>query len=185
MNFAFGRSETVPVVVLAGLHGGEGKSLILSPIPAVLGTDYVMQGLASGAFPMMDLPSRKAVILNEWKFNAAPISLATQLLWFEGKPVPITKPQNDREAGGGHCLYRGSAPIFITSPLESLQPLIDQADTDWQSGRPSQLTMLMRRLHVYHFRTPCTPPRRQLDPCPACFANFVMQGEADHCRLVA
>ena len=179
LNFASGRSETVPVIVLAGLHGGEGKSLILSPIPSLLGEEYVMQGLASGVFPMVDLPSKKAVILNEWKFNAAPISLANQLLWFEGKAVPITKPQNDREGASGHCLYRGSAPIFITSPLESLQPLIDQADAERSSGRPSQLTMLMRRLHIYHFRTPCQPPRRQLDPCASCFAHFVMQGEAD------
>ena len=181
LNFASGRSETVPVIVLAGLHGGEGKSLILSPIPSLFGEEYVMQGLASGVFPMVDLPSKKAVILNEWKFNAAPISLANQLLWFEGKAVPITKPQNDREGASGHCLYRGSAPIFITSPLESLQPLIDQADAERSSGRPSQLTMLMRRLHIYHFRTPCQPPRRQLDPCASCFAHFVMQGEADWC----
>lgn len=182
LSFAFGRSETVPVIVLGGLHGGEGKSLLLSPIPAVLGEEYVLQGLASGAFPMMDLPSKKAVILNEWKFNNALISLGAQLLWFEGKAVPITKPQNDRETGSGHCLYRGSAPIFITSPLETLQPLIDQAEADRQNGRPSQLTMLMRRLHIYHFRMPCQPPRRQLDPCPSCFANFVMQGEEDWYR---
>ena len=182
LNFAFGRSETVPVIVLAGLHGGEGKSLLLSPIGALLGEEYVLQGLASGAFPMMDLPSKKAVVLNEWKFNNGPISLGAQLLWFEGKTVPITKPQNDSEAGSGHCLYRGSAPIFITAPLKGLQPLIDQAEADRQSGRASQLTMLMRRLHIYRFCTPCQPPRRQLDPCPACFANFVLQGEEEWCR---
>ena len=182
LNFDSGRSETVPVIVLGGLHGGEGKSLLLSPIPAVLGEEYVLQGLASGAFPMVDMPSKKAVILNEWKFQSAPISLGTQLLWFEGKAVPITRPQNDREAGLGHCLYRGSAPIFITSPLETLQPLIDRADADRQNERPSQLTMLMRRLHIYHFRLPCKPPRRQLEPCPCCFANFVLQGEQEWCR---
>ena len=77
LNFASGRSETVPVIVLAGLYGGEGKSLLLSPIPALLGDEYVMQGLASGAFPMMDLPSKEAVIVNEWKFTTAPISLAS------------------------------------------------------------------------------------------------------------
>ena len=39
LNFASGRSETVPVIVLAGLYGGEGKSLLLSPIPAFLGDE--------------------------------------------------------------------------------------------------------------------------------------------------
>ena len=164
-----------------GGHCQQGSRCV-SPIPALFGEEYVLQGLASGAFPMMDLPSRKAVILNEWKFGSAPISFATQLLWFEGKAVPITNPQNDREAGSGHCLYRSSAPIFITAPLDSLQPLIDQAEGARQTGRPSQLTMLMRRLHIYHFRTPCQPPRRQLPPCPSCFAHFVMEGEADWSR---
>lgn len=178
LNFEHGRSETVPVVVLAGLQGGEGKSLLLAPITAVLGDQYVLQGLATGAFPMMDLPSKKAVILNEWRFTSAPVTLGIQLLWFEGKAVPITRPQNDREVGSGHCLYTGTAPVFITAPLESLQPLINQAEDDKRRGRASQLTMLMRRLHVYYFTRPCVPPRRQLQPCPACFARFVLGGEA-------
>ena len=181
-NFAKGRSETVPVVVLAGLHGGEGKNLLLSPITAVLGMDYVMQGVATGQFPLVDLPSKKAVLLNEWRFTCAPISLGTQLLWLEGKPVPVARPQNDRDGSIGHCLYRGTAPIFIISPLEHLQPLIDKAEEDLAQGRASQLTMLMRRLHIYKFTQATAPPQRYLHSCAACFATFLLEGEAAWCQ---
>ena len=138
-------------MVLAGLRGGEGKNLILQGLTAVLGSQYVFQGAATGQFPLLDLPSKKAVILNEWEFLHAPVSLGNQLLWFEGKPVPISRPQNDREGGTGHFLYNGSAPVFVIAPLDKLQPLMDSAADGLAHGRASQLTMLMRRLNVYRF----------------------------------
>ena len=166
---------------LAGLQGGEGKNLLLSPIVAVLGIEYVLQGVNAGQFPLVDLPSKKAVILNEWHFTMAPISLGTQLLWFEGKPVPVCRPQNDREQGPGHFLYNGTAPLFVVAPLENLEPLIQQAEADLASGSPSQYTMLLRRLRIYRFTQACTPPSRQLQPCASCFASFVLEGEANWC----
>jgi hypothetical protein len=73
-----GRCETVPTVVFAGLQGGEGKSLLLTPLAAVLGDEYVQEGLATGSFPMLGLENKKAVILNEWRFNntTLPMSVA-------------------------------------------------------------------------------------------------------------
>jgi hypothetical protein len=69
-----GRCETVPVIALAGQHGGEGKSIILDPIIAVFGEEYVQEGLASGQFPLLGLESKKAVILNEWNFLSSALS---------------------------------------------------------------------------------------------------------------
>ena len=97
MSFAHGRCETVPVLVLAGLQGGEGKNLLLSPIVAVLCIEYVLQGVKAGQFPLVDLPWKKAAILNEWHFTLPPLSLGIQLLWLEGKPVLVCRPQNDRD----------------------------------------------------------------------------------------
>ena len=94
VSFSQERSETTPVVCLAGLQGGEGKSLVFYPMPAVFGEDHVHHHAASGAFPLLGLEGKKAVVLDEWSFHNAALPLSTQLLWFEGKPVPITRPQN-------------------------------------------------------------------------------------------
>ena len=180
-SFLKGRCETVPVIVLSGLHGGEGKSLLYSPIPAVLGDDYVQEGLATGQFPMVGLETKKAVILNEWNFEYGPLPMSTQLLWFEGKPVPITRPQIT-DAYYGHCKYKGSAPLFVTSPLKTLEPLMERASEAIAGGLPSELTMLMRRLRVYKFTARTQAPAQQLPPCARCFAAFVFQGEAAYCQ---
>jgi len=176
-NLQHGRCETVPVIVLAGLHGGEGKSLLLQPLAAVLGEDYVQEGLASGQFPLLGLESKRAVVLNEWRFHNSVLPLSVQLLWFEGKAVPITRPQGT-DAYYGHYRYKGSAPIFVTTPLKVLQPVLDEAEAAIAEGLASDLTMLTRRLHVYKFTVRMPRPRRQLPRCGACFAAFVLQGEA-------
>jgi hypothetical protein len=172
-----GRCETVPTMVFAGLQGGEGKSLLLTPLAAVLGDEYVQEGLASGNFPMLGLENKKVVILNEWRFNNATLPMSMQLLWLEGKAVPLARPQNS-DAFCGHCKYKGSAPIFITMPLKRLEPLMAEANTAMTQGLPSELTMLMRRLRVYKFTRAAPKPPTQLPPCASCFAQFVIEGDA-------
>jgi hypothetical protein len=176
-----GRCESVPIVVLAGFQGGEGKSLLLAPLGALLGDDYLQEGLATGQFPMFGLENKKAVILNEWAFSNAILPLSTQLLWFEGKPVPITRPQNN-SAVFGHHKYKGSAPIFITSPMKKLEPLMQEAEAAVHAGLTSELTMLMRRLRVYKFTRKAAPPAKQLLPCACCFSQFLLEGEAHWCQ---
>ena len=134
------------------------------------------QGLATGQFPLLGLESKRAVVLNEWRFDASVLPLSVQLLWFEGKAVPITRPQGT-DAYYGHYRYKGSAPIFVTTPLKALQPVLDEAEAAIAEGQASDLTMLTRRLHVYKFTMRMPRPRRQLPRCAACFANFVLQGE--------
>jgi hypothetical protein len=172
-----GRCETVPVIVLAGQHGGEGKSILLDPIVAVFGEDYVQEGLASGQFPLLGLESKKAVILNEWNFLSSALSRAVQLLWFEGKAVPITRPQIT-DAYFGHYKYKGTAPLFLTASLKHLQPIMEEARNAMAEGRPSEHTMLMRRLRVYQFTARTQAPQQQIQPCASCFASFVLEGEA-------
>ena len=48
--------------------------------------------------------------------------------------------------------------------------------------REKELTMLMRRLHVYKFGARIKAPQQQLHPCGACFAQFVFEGEAVYCQ---
>lgn len=173
-----GRSETTPVVCLAGLQGGEGKSLIFYPLPAVLGEEMVQHHTASGAFPLLGIEGKKAVILDEWSFNQAAVSLSTQLIWFEGKPVPITRPQNNSI---GHFLYKGTAPIFITTPLQRMEPFLKQAEEAARCGVSSEATMILRRLKLYKFERKVQKPSCQIPQCASCFASFVLEGEAVYC----
>ena len=54
-----GRSESTPVVVLAGKQGGEGKSLALYPLPAVIGQSYVQSSPAKGSLPLLGIEHKK------------------------------------------------------------------------------------------------------------------------------
>ena len=174
-SFTKGRSETTPVVCLAGLQGGEGKSLIFYPIPAVIGEDLVCHHTAGGTFALLGLQGKKVVVLDEWNFQASSVPLSTQLLWFEGKPVPITRPQNDF---AGHALYKGTSPIFITTPLKRMESFIAEAERAAQTGGSSEATMVLRRLKLYKFTRRLRVPTEQIPQCAACFASFVLEGEA-------
>ena len=114
------------------------------------------------------------VVLDEWRFAASALPIGIQLLWFEGKPVPLARPQGESI---GHLLYRGTAPIFITTPLKRLDKLIVEAEAARASGSSCEASMLVRRLKVHRFNVAVPKPRTQIPACAACFANFLFEGE--------
>ena len=63
---------------------------------------------------MIDLPGKKIVFLDEWRFDQSILSFATQCLWYDGSSVPVARPQNGAGAGG-HKDYKGNAPLFVTT----------------------------------------------------------------------
>ena len=114
-------------------------------------------------------------MLDEWHFSNAAVPLSTQLLWFEGKPLPITRPQDHFV---GHVLYKGTAPIFITTPLKKMEKFIQEAEEACRSGLSSEATMVLRRLKMYKFTRKMVKPAEQIPQCLACFASFLFEGEA-------
>ena len=60
----------------------------------------------------MGLERCRVVLLDDWRFNEDILSYNVQLLWFEGKPVVIAMPQNQRS---GHIRYKADDPVFITT----------------------------------------------------------------------
>ena len=98
-----GRCETVPVLVLMGrlvVRGSHfGLALCAPPLP--------------GNFPLLGLEKKKVALLDGWCFDADVLPLARQLVWYEGKPFPLTRPQN-LSTCSGQILYRGTAPVFVT-----------------------------------------------------------------------
>ena len=59
----------------------------------------------------MGLECMRVVVMGEWDFGEQVIPLSAQLLWFEGKAFPITRPQNKDYTG--HLLYEEAAPVYI------------------------------------------------------------------------
>ena len=171
-----GRSELVPAIVLAGARGGEGKSLFLKALFAVFGDSYVFAKPEVGRFPLVDLPGKQVVFLDDWRFDATVIGYGTQCLWYDGSALPIVRPQNEKGVRG-HFLYRGTAPIFVTSKADAIEKLRYYASDDPRTGKPwdADASMLVRRLRIYEFNVRMEKPSRTLPFCGHCFAQLVLQ----------
>ncbi|CAK0856038.1 unnamed protein product [Prorocentrum cordatum] len=109
MSLKHGRSEAAPLGTLAG------------------------RGWAGGQFCLHGLDKATVAVLDEWIFIDEDLPLSIQLLWLEGKPVPITMPQNQHV---GHKVYMGSAPIFVTCPETALAGLLSES-SHARRGRPA------------------------------------------------
>ena len=169
-----GRSETTPVIVLAGNVGGEGKSMFLKPLFKIFSSKgSVFTSPKRGGFPLLGLPEAKVAFLDEYRFDPNVIDYATMCSWFDGSAVTISRPQNVSGATG-HDLYRGSAPIFLTTKLSDLQWLEERGCIDPATGGPydAEASMVYRRLKVHRFMTRMPKPR-QFSFCGHCFAQLV------------
>ena len=173
-----GRSETTPVVVLGGLLGGEGKSFFLKPLRAIY-DGFIFNTPEKSNFPLMDLPKAKVALLEEYPWNDDLVSWSAMNLWFEGAALPIGQPQNV-PGMTGNMEYKGTAPVFMTCKLSSLEWLKWYSMINPSTGAPwdTNASMVSRRLKVYKFCHRVDKPREQLKFCPHCFANLVQSQAA-------
>jgi len=148
----------------AGLVGNEGKSFLLGPLPEVYGHDGVFLSPSSANFPLMGLENARVVLLDDWRFNETLLSYNLQLLWFEGKPLVIARPQNQFS---GHVRYSGDAPIFITT----LEADIMTIPEGLQAG---DVEMMLKRLTIFRFHVPLTRPA-DIASCGRCFAEMLLE----------
>ena len=169
-----GRGPTAKVVVLAGERGGEGKSYLLAPLRKVFGEEHVQESPQSGSFPLLGLESNSLVIMDDWRFDETVLRMATQLLWYEGKPFPVSTPQN-QPGTVGHSVYRGTAPIFVSTKASYLEHIKRLAEWSERVGQPSEHTMLLRRLKIFTLGTP-TPVQDgvEIAECASCFARMLL-----------
>ena len=171
-----GRSETTPVIVLAGRQGGEGKSMFFKPLLNVYAGEGDVFAIAkeSGNFPLLDLPKARVAFLDEYRFDPDVVSWATQCVWFDGSAVPVGRPQN--QAGvTGNMMYKGTAPVFITTKLPDLEKLEYWATVNLATGNPwdADASMMWRRLKVYKFTTKIVKPSSNFSFCAHCFARML------------
>lgn len=170
-----GRCPTTPVIVLAGDRGGEGKSLFMKALLSVYGVNHVFLTPNQKNFALMGLPGKKVAFLDEWRFDDAIVSYASQMQWFEGSHLTISRPQN-MQGTSGHLTYEGTAPIFVTTKVKDLTALSELAKDDPATGKPrcAEASMLLRRLRVYQFSTRIAKPPDTCAFCGCCFARLVL-----------
>ena len=180
-----GRSETTPVIVLAGLQGGEGKSVFLKPLHSIFQELVFAITKEAGNFPFLGLLGAKVAFLDEYRFDPEILSWASQCLWFDGSPVPVGRPQNV-VGSSGNAVYKGTAPIFITTKLADLKWVEDSAQINVATGLPwdTDAAMLLRRLKVYKFTKRMAKPPSNFCFCASCFARL-LQGQAAAWSAVA
>ena len=158
-----GRSKGT-LVCHAGLKGNEGKSFLLAPLMVVFGADSVFTLTSKTGFPLMGLEACRLALLDDWRFNEDLIGYPLQLLWFEGKPIVIARPQNQHS---GHLRYRNLDPIFITTLETDITKLRGKK---LESG---DVEMMLRRLKIFRFHTELTSPVK-VQECGCCFAKLLL-----------
>ena len=173
-----GRREDRKVVVLVGRFGGEGKSFLLAPLRHIFGDDVFEppKDKDSTRFPLLGLEAKQIVLLDEWSFMADHgVSLNTQLVWMEGKPVPITRPQNNASYVG-HMMYKGTAPVLVTCKEKEMSPILQAAERAIRAGTPTDATMLLRRMRRYQLSLPLpVPPDTHVPECVCCFSKLILE----------
>lgn len=155
------------LVCHAGLHGNEGKSFLLRPLLKVFGPEGVFVAPpARSSFPLMGLERARLALLDDWRFNEDIIPYALQLLWFEGAPFIISRPQNQFS---GHLRYAKDDPVFITTLQSDLTEL--KGKKFLQQG---DVEMMLKRLLVFNFTKPIAIPKPVVQGCAHCFAHFLV-----------
>jgi len=152
------------VVCHAGKEGNEGKSFLLAPLYEVFGQKNVFTSPPKSAFPLLELAKARLVVLDDWRFNEDIVSYPLQLLWFEGKPFIIARPQN---LFNGHLRYTKDDPVFITTLEQDILTLK-------KNILPGDRDMMLKRLKVFRFHVKVDTPDHTIPPCKRCFAHFLL-----------
>jgi len=170
-----GRGETTPVLVLAGSSGGEGKSILLKGLASLFHGAEVFGCPERGNFPLLGLERCKVALLDDWRFDATVLTFTTQLKWYDGSPFTVTRPQNV-PGSSGHFVYRGTAPIVVTTKQQDIDRLAAATQPAVLGGAAAdgEASMLLRRLRVYTFTNRISTPARPVQTYPRCVADLLM-----------
>lgn len=140
-----------------------GKTSMLKPIEEIFGIDNVFTSPQAGcSFPLLSLPGKSVVLLNDYRSNTVPWQDA--LIWFEGLRFIIARPRNLTKSD---VLYVEQAPIFMTSG-------------DVLEGRNrSQTEMMSNRFKYFHFTRTVTNRKARVPSCARCYLRFLEQYSTD------
>ena len=112
----------------------------------------------------MGLEKAGLALLDGWRFNEEDvIPYALQLLWFEGAPFIISRPQNQFSR---HLRYARDDPVFITTLSADLTEL--KGKKFLQQG---DVEMMLKRLLVFNFTKPIVICKPVVQGCGHCFGH--------------
>ena len=76
----------------------------------------------------------------------------------------------------GNFMYKGSAPIFVTTKLNDLAWSESQASINERTNAPwdADASMLLRRLKVYKYMEKVPKPPARFKYCPRCFVDLLL-----------
>jgi hypothetical protein len=80
-----------------------------------------------------------------------------------------------RTVSAKRCLYKGTAPIFVTRKETDLRPLWQQAQAASAAGEASEVTMSLRRLRTYWFTQRVEKPLQLIPECATRFAQMILK----------
>ena len=131
---------------------------------------------------MLDVPVAKVVFLDEFRLDPQVLSWATLCVWFDGSPVPLGRPQKV-PGWNSNLLYKGTAPIFVTTKLADLEWLESHARVNPSTGAPwdADASMICWRLKVFRFTQRVAKPPKNIRFCACCFAKLLMSHAAAWC----
>ena len=154
------------LVCHAGIGGNEGKSFFWRPLVLIFGEEGVFVAPPKSGFPLMGLERARVTLLDDWRFNEDIVSYALQLLWFEGAPFVISRPQN---AFSGHLRYNKDDPVFVTTLEADIRALKGK-----RFLKEGDIEMMLKRLRIFLFKTAIAIPKKLIKGCPCCFARLVL-----------
>ena len=156
------------LVCHAGKKGNEGKSFLFTGLEAVFGEDNVFTSPPKGSFPLLGLERCRVVLLDDWRFNDDIIGYNLQLLWFEGKPIVIARPQNQF---AGHLKYSKDDPVFITTLMS------DITKVKGKKIEGGDVSMMVKRLKIFPFTYVLEAPSK-CKACGHCFSKLLLRSNA-------
>ena len=155
-----------------------GKSHVLKPLAEIFKGSVFLRPVGRGNFPLQQIFGKKVAVLQDVRVSTFKLSFDSLLIWFEGETFPVPMPRNsfkeDKE-------YSGKAPMFLSSGAKFAIP--DKEAKELQLDPYDQNEMMDARFTFFHF--PCTLPkagRRDVSPCPKCFAKWVCSMPQDLCE---
>jgi hypothetical protein len=162
-SLQYGRSKGT-LVCHAGYVGNEGKSFLYGGLEKVYGEENVFTTPSKGGFPLLGLERCRLALLDDWRFNEDLMAYPLQLLWFEGKPIVIARPQNQHS---GHLKYSQDDPIFISTLMGDIHKV------KGKKIEGGDIAMMLKRLKIFEFHHELVNPTKQ-EACARCFAELLL-----------
>lgn len=144
-----------------------GKTFIVSPLRVIF---HTFSNPATGTFAWLGIENAELVLLNDFRWNPSIIAWGDFLQLLEGDTVHIPVPKN---VGQKDIEFTKDTPFFATAdaPIVLVKGRsLDQANTEM---------MKVRWVHFNFHRQIPRDEQVKYEPCPKCFARFVMDYSED------